>query len=204
MKKNKTMRLIAIALLIAMIALILVSGTYAKYTSSTTGTASARVAKWSITFGDEDIMASNTFTFNLFDTIKDTDGSTETDVKSANSDKVIAPGTTGNFEVQLTNASEVSAEYAIDYTVVNDNNIPVEFSTDGTNWSSTLEDVTATTIAAGTPTTIKIQWRWAYEVQDAGSDPATYSQRDEQDTTLGKAGSATLQVTAKVTATQVD
>lgn len=160
MKKNKTMSLIAIALLIAMIALILVSGTYAKYTSSTTGTATARVAKWSITFGGNDITASNTFTFNLFDTINDTkDGSTETDVTSAGSDKVIAPGTTGSFEVQLTNASEVSAECSVDYTVVNNNNIPIEFSTDGTNWSTTLADVAATNIAAGTPTTVKIQWR---------------------------------------------
>ena len=41
--------------------------------------------------------------------------------------------------------------------------------------------------------TVNVQWRWRFE---AG--------RDELDTSLGKDGTATLTVVAKVTATQVD
>lgn len=211
MKKNNTMKLMAIILLIAMIALILVSGTYAKYTSSATGTSSARVAKWSFSVGTTNITATDTFTFNLFDTIKDTDGSTnETDVKS--SDKVIAPGTSGSFDIVLKNDSEVSAKYAIDYTVNNPDNIPVEFSVDGTNWNTTLADVgaddTATKIgvdAADKTKTITVQWRWAYEGgKYVDTTNAEKTADDAYDTTLGKDGTKTLEVIAKVTATQVD
>ena len=113
MEKNKTMKMILITLLIAMIALILVSSTYAKYTSSASGSATARVAKWSFNVGkNNDIVTTNTFTFNLFDTINDTNGTDkETDVVSANADKVIAPGTSGSFDLVLENKSETSAKY---------------------------------------------------------------------------------------------
>ena len=115
--------MILITLLFVMIALVLVASTYAKYTSNASGSASARVAKWSFNIGtDNDIVAQNAFEFNLFDTINDTDGKTETDVISSNNDKVIAPGTQGNFNLVLENKSEVSAKYGIVYTVTNEKN----------------------------------------------------------------------------------
>ena len=89
MEKNKTMKMILITLLIAMIALVLVSGTYAKYTSSASGSDTARVAKWSFIVGGADTVTENTFTFDLFKTIKDTDGEDEVDVISANADMVL-------------------------------------------------------------------------------------------------------------------
>ena len=132
MEKNKTMRMILITLLIAMIALVLVSGTYAKYTSSASGSDTARVAKWSFIVGGNDIVAENTFTFDLFKTIKDTDGKDETDVVSANADRVIAPGTSGSFDLVLENKSETSAKYSVTYTVTNTASIPVQFSVNET------------------------------------------------------------------------
>ena len=141
MGKNKTMKMILITLLIAMIALVLVSGTYAKYTSSASGSDTARVAKWSFTVGGTDIVAENTFTFDLFKTIKDTDGKTETDVVSANADKVIAPGTSGSFDLVLENKSETSAKYGITYTVTNTASIPVQFSVNGKDWTDNLANV---------------------------------------------------------------
>ena len=193
MGKNKTMKMISITLLIVMIALILVSGTYAKYTSSATGSDSARVAKWAFNVGGTDI-ASNTFKFDLFKTIKDSDGNEENDVVSANGDKVIAPGTSGSFDISLENKSEVSAKYGIVYTVTNEKNIPIKFSTDGQIWSTDLAEVVAdnetTKIAAKNGTkTINIQWKWEF---------------DGDDTQLGKDGTATVTVKADVTATQID
>ena len=197
MEKNKTMKMILITLLIAMIALVLVSGTYAKYTSSASGSDTARVAKWSFTVGGTDIVAENTFTFDLFKTIKDTDGKTETDVVSANADKVIAPGTSGSFDLVLENKSETSAKYGITYTVTNTASIPVQFSVNGKDWTDNLANVvesdTDTKLDANNGRkTIKIQWKWACDGDDT------------TDVNLGKVGTAKLIVQADVTATQID
>lgn len=194
MRKNKTMKMISITLLLVMIALVLVSGTYAKYTSTATGSDSARVAKWAFKVGDTDI-TSNTFTFDLFKTIKDEDGTSDED--DVTGTKVIAPGTSGSFAIVLKNESEVSAKYGIKYTVTNDNEIPVQFSTDGITWSNSLTNVeasdTLTKLAAKTGTeTITVQWKWAYDGTDA------------KDLELGKDGTATISVSAEVTATQVN
>ena len=197
MEKNKTMKMILITLLIAMITLVLVSGTYAKYTSSASGSDTVRVAKWSFNVGENDIVAKDTFTFDLFKTITDTDGKTETDVVSANADKVIAPGTSGSFDLVLENKSETSAKYGITYTVTNTASIPVQFSVNGKDWTDNLanavESDTDTKLAANNGTkTITIQWKWAYDGDDT------------TDVNLGKVGTAKLIVQADVTATQID
>ena len=203
MEKNKTMKMISITLLIVMIALILVSGTYAKYTSSATGSDSARVAKWAFNVGGTDI-ASNTFKFDLFKTIKDSDGNEENDVVSANGDKVIAPGTSGSFDISLENKSEVSAKYGIKFTVTNTKSIPIQFSTDGNTWTDSLTNIAAddtkTKLAPNGTKKITVQWKWAYE--DTNED--TKETTDAKDLALGTAGTATLTVSAEVTATQAD
>ena len=210
MEKNKTLKMILITLLIAMIALVLVSATYAKYTSSTSGSDTARVAKWSFKVGGTDIVANDSFTFNLFDTIKDSNGTDpETDVVSTNGDKVIAPGTSGNFSLVLKNESETSAKYGITYTVTNTANIPVEFSTDGINWKNTLTNVEAndtnTKLEAKNGTaTVNIQWRWAYENTKENATNEEKKATDENDVALGKEGTAILTVKADVTDTQID
>ena len=203
MEKNKTMKMISITLLLVMIALVLVSGTYAKYTSTASGSDSARVAKWTFKVGDADITTSNTFKFDLFKTIKEADGtSNEDDVTGS---KVIAPGTGGSFAIVLKNESEVSAKYGIKYTVTNDNEIPVQFSTDGKTWSKSLTDVAAsdtdTKLAANNGTkTITVQWKWAYE----DTNESTKAASEAKDLELGKDGTATISVSAEVTATQVN
>ena len=196
-KKNNTNKLLLLLLLISITAIVLLATTYAKYITTSTGSDSGRVAKWSFTVDSTDITAKQTFTFYLFKTIKDTDGTTvETDVVSSNSDKVIAPGTSGSFDMVLTNNSEVTAQYGITYTVTNTATIPVKFSVDGKTWTDSLENVVesdATKLAAnGGSKTITVKWKWAYEGTDA------------KDIELGKAGTAKLEVKAAVTATQVD
>ena len=197
MKKRSIMiRVMAVLSVVMMFTMCFVGGTFAKYTSSGSGFDSATVAKWSFNVGGTDIATENSFTFNLFNTVKDTGGANEDDINPADG-SIIAPGTQGSFELVLTNASQVTAQYAIDYTVTNTNNIPVEFSVDGTHWSSELTDVTAsdeTKLAANSgTTTITVQWKWKFN----GGD-------DSYDTALGKDGAATLTVAAAVTATQVD
>ena len=201
-------RLVALLVITLTFTMCFVSGTFAKYVSSATGSDTGRVALWKIEVNDADISSSeaNTYTFNLFHTIKDTAGAAENDVKKDTEDynKIIAPGTSGEFVIKIENLSEVTAQYAIDYTVTNDKSIPILFSVDGTNWSDTLADVTASDstkleMDSGTKS-ITVQWKWEYEKTGEGNPAAS----DAADTVLGIAGSATLTVTAAVTVTQVD
>ena len=197
-RSSMMVRLVAVLAVTMMFTMCFVGGTFAKYTSSATGTDNATVAKWSFKVGETDIATTDTFTFDLFKTIKDSDGiNNETEMNPVDG-SIIAPGTQGSFDLVLTNASQVTAQYAIDYTVTNNNDIPVKFSVDGgTTWTNDLADVAAsdsTKLAANSgTTTIKVQWKWDFN----GSD-------DSFDTALGIGGNAVLTVKAEVTATQVD
>ena len=197
-RSSMMVRLVAVLAVVMMFTMCFVGGTFAKYTSSGTGTDTATVAKWSFKVGETDIATTDTFTFDLFKTIKDSDGiNNETEMNPVDG-SIIAPGTQGSFDLVLKNESQVTAQYAIDYTVTNNNDIPVKFSVDGgTNWTNDLADVAAsdsTKLAANSgTTTIKVQWKWDFN----GSD-------DSFDTALGIGGNAVLTVKAEVTATQVD
>ena len=141
-----------------------------------------------------------TTTFDLFATVNDTkDGQKEQDV----ADKKIAPGTQGSFDINLKNDSEVTAKYTITYTV-DTTNIPLEFSTDGSKWSSDISEVTSSdTLAIGSEVqTAKIYWRWAFE---RGSESTEKENYNKADTALGTASTApTVTVTAHLVAEQVD
>ena len=197
-RSSMMVRLVAVLAVTMMFTMCFVGGTFAKYTSSGTGTDTATVAKWSFKVGETDIATTDTFTFDLFKTIKDSDGiNNETEMNPVDG-SIIAPGTQGSFDLVLKNESQVTAQYAIDYTVTNNNDIPVKFSVDGgTTWTNDLADVAAsdsTKLAANSgTTTIKVQWKWDFN----GSD-------DSFDTALGIGGNAVLTVKAEVTATQVD
>lgn len=186
--KKNLLKFTNIVLFLTMIAIILVSGTYAKYTSTASGTSATVVANWSFNVNDKNI-AKETFEFNLFDTanIKDSDGSEEEDVAEG----LIAPGTSGAFEFALQNTSDVTAEYEIELSVDN-TDIPLEFSFTGEDdsWITNLTDLVAKdTMAIGSTKNVTMQWRWPF-----GDNTVT-------DTTLG---GKTVKVTAQITATQVD
>ena len=197
-KKRSSMmvRLVAALAVTMMFTMCFVGGAFAKYTSSGTGTDTATVAKWSFKVGETDIATTNTFAFDLFQTIKDSDGTADETDMSLVDGTIIAPGTRGSFDIVIKNDSQVNATYAIDYTVTNTNNIPVKFSVDGTNWFDDINylDVRSVAINMGATATVTVQWMWEFERIDG----------DTQDTTLGSAASATLTVSAAVTATQVD
>ncbi len=199
MKKNKILVLGLVAAFVAVLSLTLVSGTWAKYTSTVTGSDEARVAKWS--FDGVDLTA-KTVTVNLFDTIKDSDGNNETDVKSSSTDTVIAPGTKGTGTFALKNTGEVTAKAKVTFKVTNANNIPVKFTkADGTEVTAaadgtyTLDEVTLA-MGATDATNVTLNWEWPFEA----ATPNT----NEADTTLGAAGTATIKVEVTVVFEQVD
>ena len=212
MKNDRITRFAILILALTMITLMIVSGTFAKYTSSATGSDTATVAKWSIKVGSGDGIeiagSSSTVAFDLFSTIKDEDGGSEDDVagkasniavgNTAATAKIIAPGTSGSFDIIVKNESEVNATYSIAFES-NNTSIPIEFSTDGTTWKSTLSEanVTNATINMNSAAQTKtVYWRWAYDVSAA---------RDTADTNLGVAAQtspASVTLSATISATQ--
>ena len=215
-RDSKVVKFAIIVLALTMIALILVSGTYAKYTSSASATTTARVAKWDILLNGKNIDEVQTVDIDLFNTILEDDGSAEEsaeDVKKGTAaEKIIAPGTSGEFALKLKNQSEVKAEYSMTFSLTNSNNIPLEFSSDnGETWTKDITtfkvgDPAPTVLAQGAETTeLKIKWRWAFTgTQSQNYQEGTGAQTDATDTALGKAGTATAVVTATVNVNQVN
>lgn len=192
MKKNIPMRIASILLTAVLITSGAVSGTFAKYTAEATAEDSVDIAKWSFTTEGTDIAKATTFTFGLFDTIKNTGEKNVTKGK-------IAPGTSGSFTIDLKNASEVTAKYTITLSAMsNPTNIPIEFSTNGSTWTTRDKiNVTNNNFAINATTQVTIHWRWAFgnstEVNKVDTDAGTNT-----------AANRKLSVTAKIVAEQVD
>ena len=202
---NKNLKKVGTMVLVAIVAVgaYFVSGTYAKYTSTMSGKGSASVAKWAWIINNKAFTTTDSvseeFTFNPFANIKDTAGADETDVAA----NLIAPGTSGNITLDIINASEVNAEYKVEFEVTkNTSNIPLEYSLDGQTWVSNIANLnlgTTTPIAIAMGESAdqsNLQWRWVFEAD-----------RDAADTALGFAANTTrpeVEVKAKVTVTQVD
>lgn len=207
-RSNNLSTFAALALMLVMVCVVTISGTYAKYTSSSSASDTARVAKWSFTVGGKDITKSEAITVDLFSTVNDTKGGAkETDVKEGTDEVIIAPGTTGSFNLVLANASEVTAAYTIALAETsNTKSIPVEYSLDNSTWKTATDfavDTTANTIAAGGNKTVTVYWKWSFVGNDSTNFKTT--QTDTTDTALGTAETApSITVQATITAEQVD
>lgn len=217
MKKNRMMRLASILLVAVLLSTSVISGTYAKYTSTVTGSSTATVAKWSIKVSDTAFSDSNTgteiavaspsVTFNLFNTIKDnwseSGAANEADVSSGK----IAPGTSGAFALNIKNDSEVTAQYGITFELTNNSGVPLEFKVGNGEWTSTLEAVAmadATKLDIGEATTVNVQWRWVFE---RGDTTEAKKNNNKSDTTLGITAQGTapvVTIAATITVDQVD
>lgn len=194
MRKNRLFILGIFTVMVALVSLSLVSGTWAKYTSTVSGSDTAKVAKWAWTYNGTALTESpSALTFDLLQTRKDSNGTDEeTDVKTG----LIAPGTSGSFTLAFVNNSEVTANYAVSF-VVDENGVPLEWSTDGSTWSTDLANIAATQLAMeGGNKTETIHWRWAFEQADVDAGDAV-------DKGLGFTAPE-ISVTVNVTFTQVD
>lgn len=192
MRENRMIKLTSFVMFLTVIAVVLVTGTYAKYSSSAAGEDTATVAKWDIKAGkagnELSITGTNaTVAFDLFDTIQDTNGATESDVKAG----LIAPGTQGAFDLSIKNDSEVNAVYTINYKI-SGADIPLEFRLNGGEWTDSLASIPSTAIEMGTSATAKVEWRWAFDANDTG------------DTILGTEASKNVTVNATLVVSQVD
>ena len=170
MTKNRSMKIAVLVLALALLTSCFVGSTFAKYTSSGAGNATANVATWDVVAnvnGTPATLQASNMVFDLFTTVTETDGTEETEVKPG----IVAPGTAGSFLFTIVNKSDVDVEYSVvvDITNVID---PIEFSLDKDNWDALTQDELnealsgeldfATTDAGNTSPTNTIYWRWAW------------------------------------------
>lgn len=206
--KNKFLRVAAAMAVCALISVCAVSGTYAKYVSSSTGSDSARVAKWG--FGE-----STSVTVDLFSNVYK-NGSEEETVKSADNAKVIAPGTEYSSMVVLKNVEKSEVAYTLAVTASTDSDTTdfdnnenfvwtlkkgdAETATEYATFADLVAEINQSTDydpnAAVPVIAMTIGWKWTYSTDETG---------DRDDTALGiKAEPNTISVKITVTATQKD
>ena len=219
MKKNKMMRLAAILLVCVLMTTSVISGTFAKYVSSASGTDTARVAKWDVVYkdnvngGEVDISGNDTVSFDLFNTVYEVDAATaEEHVAKGTGTMIIAPGTGGKFALTVTNNSEVDASIKLELSE-SAHALPIEYSLDGTTYYADFTEINTANaaialkyIGGGTTTKdITVYWRWAFTGDQSTNFKTT--QTDLTDTAAGVAAQdadQTITITATITATQID
>lgn len=225
MKKNKIMRLASGLLVAVLLTTCAISGTFAKYVTTGSGTDTARVAKWGVTIDGSGM-----------EVFKNAYGTTV-----IGSTKVVAPGTNGTFaEFKIKGTPEVSVKITYSAVVTLSGNW-----TDGTNFycplkvtvgSNTLcgldyanaaafQTAIADHVAAPANTFIydpntnlssvaeddlTISWKWDFE-GDGNTYLSGLEQTDAADTVLGNwsadadaANDPTISITVNCLIEQID
>ena len=189
MKKNNNLtKVLVIMLILTMLALIAIAGTYAKYTTEITGTGTAVVGSWNINVTKDSDPLENNFKINLADTITSAD----------NANDFIQPGSAGSFVIKVENKGDVPAVVKAVLT-----NQSTSLFKQGQFTISAAGDATGSdgvVIEPDTSKDVTITWAWDYEM----AENTTTS--DADDTTIGKAATGTEETICniKLTATQVD
>jgi hypothetical protein len=183
MKKNKMMRFASVLLVAVLLSTCAISGTFAKYTSSGSATATATIAKWDIQLKGAAI--TNDVEFSLVDTWVNTDES----VTDSVADKKIAPGTSGSGEIVLENKSEVAAEIVASFVATGKPaNMTITYTYKNSNGADgTVADDTPIAIGIGETVTITVDWEWTF----TNTDETDYAGKD-------------IKVDASFTVSQVD
>lgn len=120
MRKNKMMRIASVLLVAVLLTTCAISGTFAKYVTTASGTNSARVAKWGVMItGMGDSLFSNTYAKDTATSIDNTVVATE---------KVVAPGTKNESGVtfSLTGTPEVAVKIDIKVTASDGTSAPID------------------------------------------------------------------------------
>ena len=120
MKKNKMMRIASVLLVAVLLTTCAISGTFAKYVTTASGTDTARVAKWGV---DIDIVSGSGFS-NQYKT-HDSAYTGTVSVKSVDDANVVAPGTSsedvdGDVTFTISGKPEVAVKVDIVFDAKNE------------------------------------------------------------------------------------
>lgn len=158
MKKNWFMRIGAAALVVGVMSMSMVGGTFAKYATTVSGTGTATVAAWSFKAGAKDGATSSTETFTV----------------ALDSNKIM-PGASGSFGIDVDAAgSDTGVDYAVKITNIQYKPTNLKFykEAEHTNEITNLETEESFkgTIASDDATkkkTVTVYWQWLYEADGA-------------------------------------
>lgn len=184
-EKRRTTVILCLILMLSIVAACgMLASTYAKYTSQIDKTAPAEVAKWNFDVENESV----SFAIQLGQTV---DATTLTSGK-------IAPGTSGSFNIPLTNGTtETGVDFTIALNTITGKPTNLKFYTDAAHQNELVPGTGTITgqlkAEDATGVTPTIYWQWPYET--AGGDA--------QDTTDGKAA-ADLTVGITITGVQTE
>ena len=206
MKRNTILRVSAILLVLTLLSTCVISGTFAKYTTSANADDDARIAKWGVVVE----ATAEAFTENDDDTV----------ISFVSGENVLAPGTDGNLcgltitgqpevavkidataELELTDWAVDGVYYCPLVITVGTTEFKGNDYADAEAFEKAVEDAIVAEIAKDSvdPNTnladsVAVTWAWAYEGND-----------DVKDTALGnEANPDTISIAVSVTVTQID
>jgi hypothetical protein len=205
-EKNKnTFRIGALLLVACLISSVMLSGTFAKYTSEYAGQDTALVAKWSLDVKDGEgadfaISPNAAAELDLF--LHEYDKNI---LSTAGDDKIIAPGVGGNFVLNLTNNSDVAADilfeisesgpvFPIEFAISDvafdfDNAEPEDILVGIEDLDAALDALTIHLDEAGGDDAMRVvtvYWRWAYDNIDTEGWKDLYDDDLNTDNELGE------------------
>lgn len=124
MKKNKMMRLASVLLVAVLMSTCAISGTFAKYVTTASGSNSARVAKFGVTVTAGGDAFKNQYATNAANSFG-YDGTFSVD--SFNDEKVVAPGTSGTVELfSVAGTPEVAVNVKAELTATSRIKLPTK------------------------------------------------------------------------------
>ncbi len=115
--KNKMMRIASVVMVAVIISVCAISGTFAKYVTSSEGSDTARVAKWGVVI---DATADTLFKsqYETEDTSAELEGEYSVAVAGESEDKLVAPGTSGELaSISISGTPEVAGRISFEATV---------------------------------------------------------------------------------------
>ena len=191
--KNNDMKFISIFIIIVLLAFLYLGvNTYSKYRKQVAAKGEATVARWLIKVNTEDIKGKTQLTNNI------------TPVWDANSyvkDDLIAPGSTGYFEITI-DATQVDVDFNYEIENLNDSTaaLPDLIITSyqvngGENTTTTGNKITGEITKNTASTVIKAYIKW-------DDDPATQSMDNQADTTFAQQADTTADINLKLKFTQ--
>jgi len=158
--KSRVFSVTLLLLAMSMVSTVMISGTFAKYTTAVAGQDTALVARWSFNAqGGQDSSLSNfaaasapaeldLFSHASYTNMNNDDGAGES---------ILAPGVDGDFVVKVSYIADVAADIKIETVALADNAaVPIEYSVDsGVTWVDLdgLSKALADKIIADTATT---------------------------------------------------
>ena len=192
LKKND-IKFISIFIIIVLLAFLYLGvNTYSKYRKQVAAKGEATVARWLIKVNTEDIRGKTQLTNNI------------TPVWDANSyvkDDLIAPGSTGYFEITI-DATQVDVDFNYEIENLNDSTaaLPDLIITSyqingGTETTTTGNKITGEIAKNTNSTVIKAYIKW-------DDDPSTQSMDNQADTTFAQQADTTADISLRLKFTQ--